>query len=436
MKTIQEDKVATGKSFVARLPGTGRNHLAQGFLGKILLLACSIGVSLSAGEFLLRRYYPIGATIAQLDQRYLYRYKPGSRELYRFSAANGGGKVLVTINGEGRRGDPVSMKRPRILVYGDSFISAVFCPVKQTFVWQLERELRTRVSPALQVVNCGVSGYGPDQESRVLEDDIDRLKPRLAIVAIYAGNDYGDLMRHKIYKLDDQRQLKENNYTLDPSLASLPLFTGEGPPLYTLRLLQRVWEKLEPAWKHDRTPRPALRGYDYPELWLRKCRAEYEEYIIHGDNVVRNLVDGHYDADISLAPNSESAQYKRILMNQVIERLKRIAAEHSVPLMLVIIPSPVDVVDNCGISIDRHKYPAYRRSQLTDVIEEIAREQNLPYVNLFNPFREHGASSLYYVVDNDHWRPEGQQLAASLVAGYITQMGLMNARDGAPSGAH
>lgn len=407
--------------------GNKRNPRTRPLLGKLLLLGCSILVSLSAGELLLRRYYPIGEINVRFDRRYLYRYIPNSREIYRFSAANGGKQLLVTINGEGRRGDPVSMKRPRILVYGDSFISSIFTPINQTFVWQLERKLESTFASAPQVVNCGVSGYGPDQESLLLDDEIDRLKPQLLIVAIYAGNDFGDLLRHKIYKLDDQKQLKDNDYTIDPSLASPFGTSKQFSRFYSLRLLRKAWEHL--------ARRQAPRSSEgFLESCLRKCRAEYKEYVINGNNNVWNLVDGHYDADVSLTPNSESSQYKRILMDRVIEKMKRITAARSTPLMLVIIPSPFDVVDNYSVSVDTRKYPEYRRSELTDVVEDIARKYQLPYLNLFRPFREHGAGPLYYMVDNDHWKPEGQQLAAGLVAEYIVHEHLLDATTAGPGG--
>lgn len=167
------------------------------------------------------------------------------------------------------------------------------------------------------------------------------------------------------------------------------------------------------------------------EKWLRESRAEYEEYIVKGNNSVRNLFEDHYDADVSLTPNSESSKYKRILMDRVIGKMRQITAARSIPLMLVIIPSPFDVVDHYIVSVDTRIYPEYRRSELSDIIEGIARKYQLPYVNLFSPFKEHGAGSLYYVVDNDHWNTEGQQLAARLVADYIEQQHLLDMPAGA-----
>jgi hypothetical protein len=89
---------------------------SQTLWGNLLLLVCSILVSLSVAELLIRRYYPLVETIYALDRRYLHRHIPYSRAVFRLSSANGGTKVVVTINGEGRRGDPVSPTKPPILV--------------------------------------------------------------------------------------------------------------------------------------------------------------------------------------------------------------------------------------------------------------------------------------------------------------------------------
>jgi len=137
------------------------------------------------------------------------------------------------------------------------------------------------------------------------------------------------------------------------------------------------------------------------------------------------LLADHYDADISLTPYSESALYKRLLMDRIIERMERIASSRSIPLILVIVPAPFDVVDNYAVTVNPQKYPEYRRSALSDAVETIARKYDVPYVNLFQPFREHGAASLYFAVDNDHWNAAGQEFASGIVAGFIKQHRLL-----------
>jgi len=395
-----------------------------GLAGDFLLLGCSILISLLLVELLIRHYYPLGETIYTLDRRYLHRHLPNSRQLFRLSRANGGAKVIAAVNGEGRRGDRVSPTSPHILVYGDSFIFGGTSPLQATFVWQLMKNLNGTLSPPPQVINCGVSGYGPDQESLVMEDEIDRLKPRLVIAAIYVGNDFGDLMRDKIYKLDARGQLVDNHYTLDPALVNLFKYTqAEASPLYTLRLLRQVWTRLAPA----EASLPTCLPRDYFAEWLGECRREYEEYVNQGDNRVWNLFMDHYDADVSLTPSGESSKYKQALMDRVIERMASIAAKRSIPIMFLVIPDAIDVVDDYEPRVDTNKYPEYRRSRLTDIVEAIARKQQLPYLNLFLPFQERGAAALYYAGDNNHWNARGQELAARLVAEYILRHHLLEA---------
>lgn len=405
-----------------RPTAAARTHRSRNLLLNSLLLAFSVALSLSIPELFLRFCFRFEDTTLQLDPRYLHRYKPNSQQLYQLSRSNGSKRLDVTINAEGRRGELVDMSRPRILVYGDSFIAAPFSPVKETFVSQLEQRLTDTLTPSPQAVNCGVHGYGPDQESLVMEDEIDRLKPRLILVAVYAGNDFGDLLRDKIYKLDGQMRLLENHYTLDPRLVSKFAAANRLPRLYIARVLERLWQPVARLRDDEPKPRP---GETYMDLWLRESQEEYQDYVINGDNGVRNLLEDHYDADVSLTPRSASSQYKRILMDRVIEKMQQVANSRSVPFLLVVIPSPFDVVDNYAVAVDTQKYPEYRPSELSEVVEDIARRHQIPYVNFYKPFREHGASPLYFVVDNDHWNAAGQRLAAELVAAYIKQHHLL-----------
>ena len=407
-------------------PSAGRSQTSRNLLLNFLLLAFSIALSLSVAELLLRFYFRFEDTTLQLDARYLDRYKPNSRQIYQLSRPNGSKRLDVIINAEGRRGALADMHRPRILVYGDSFIAGAFSPIRETFVSQLEQNLTDALTPSPQAVNCGVHGYGPDQESLVMEDEIDRLKPRLIIDAIYAGNDFGDLLRNKIYKLDAQLRLVDNRYTLDPSVVRKFAAADRLPRLYVLRVVQKLWQRVTHSQPVDDESKPR-QGETYMDWALRQSQEAYQDYVINGDNSVRNLLGEHYDADVSLTPQSPSSQYKRILMDRVIERMQQVASSRSVPFLLLIIPSPVDVVDNYAVTVDTQKYPEYRRPELSDIVEEIAQRHQIPYVNLYKPFREHGASSLYFVVDNDHWNAAGQRLAAELVARYVQQRHLLDA---------
>src|SRR5262249_60004973 len=80
-------------------------------------------------------------------------------------------------------------------------------------------------------------------------------------------------------------------------------------------------------------------------LLLEKRRREYEEYVREGDNEVKHLLGDPYDADVSLKPASESAVYKKALMEKVLVHVAEAARARSVPLVFVFIPSAVDVCE-------------------------------------------------------------------------------------------
>jgi lysophospholipase L1-like esterase len=70
-----------------------------------------------------------------------------------------------------------------VAALGDSFTDALTLPVE--LAWPARLELRS----GLGVRNYGVAGFGPQQELRVLEDRVLPRRPRVVVVAFFAGND-------------------------------------------------------------------------------------------------------------------------------------------------------------------------------------------------------------------------------------------------------
>ena len=73
-----------------------------------------------------------------------------------------------------------------MVVYGDSFVEARSTRLEDTFPVRLEAALRDRRAGPVEVVNAGVSGYGPDQILARLDSDLAGLQPDLVILALYA----------------------------------------------------------------------------------------------------------------------------------------------------------------------------------------------------------------------------------------------------------
>ena len=179
----------------------------RGLAQNLGLLAAASLLAVAGAEWLLRTYAPQAGFVYRLDPRCLYTLAPGTRKLYRNSEPNGGRRVLFVVNSDGFRGD--ALRRDpglRVLVYGDSFVEADYTPLPETFTKRLEARLASALARDVEAVNAGVAGYGPDQALRRFEDEAGEAAPRGGGPGgAYAGNDFGDVLRNRLYRLEGGR---------------------------------------------------------------------------------------------------------------------------------------------------------------------------------------------------------------------------------------
>jgi lysophospholipase L1-like esterase len=379
------------------------------------LILVELGLRLTVG--------PEYAGIYRVDDHALHALVPGGSKRYRHAPENGGHSVAVEINRDGYRGGDLEDQRdrPRVVVYGDSFVEGAFSELSATFTQRLAGELATGTGRSIEGINAGVSAYGPDQVAVVLQHQLAQLEPDLVVVTIYAGNDFGDLLRNKLFRLGPDGTLQGHPYEISHRVRVHFRRAQRAPMLY--KVAERAW-RYRPAWL--RQSDEAQRSLDHLDRWLREREDEYEEFVVRGDPVVRNLLGDTYEADMSVDPEGPAAVYKRRLMDRVVSRIDSTTRAAGVGLVILIVPSPVDVCELwSGIEMSRDRFPDYRPGALTDAVQQIVERQHLPYVDLFAPFRDAGACQLYFRGGNDHWNDAGQALAARILADYILERGLL-----------
>jgi lysophospholipase L1-like esterase len=394
----------------------------------VLLLVAStaavLGVTEIAGEMALgARYRPI----YQPDARLIFKFIPGRCSVMTHTALNGGHTVRHCINAAGFRGAELHARseRPRVAVYGDSFIHAYYTPDAETFPAQLGTMLSGHAAGTVEVVNAGVSSYGPDQIALKMENELPWLRPQLAVVAIFAGNDYGDLMRNKIFRLGADGTLEPNAWRLD------------GKVREWMELSQRESILL-------RAPRQIRAGLRVsPEMYekpmdfgfvLAEATREYRSFVVERDDTVTNTHLDYYSADVSATPAAESARYKVALMRAVLARIRDVAAQNRVTLAFLLIPHPMDVTDGYEWGrVDRARFPGYDARNQIRFLEDAARGLGVPYVSLYDLFRASEPEQLYLRGSDDHWNAAGQRLAARAMADYLRARGLWNAAAATPA---
>lgn len=398
--------------------------LPRKFAERVLLVAVASLAMLAFAEFageliLAPRHRPI----FQIDDKLIFKLIPNRSSVMTRSRENGGESIAHKINSEGFRGEELIPRgtTPRVVVYGDSFIHAPYMADRETFSAVLGDLLSARIGSAIEVINAGVSSYGPDQVSLKMEVELPRLRPDLAIVAIFAGNDYGDLMRNKLFKIDPSDNLIDNEWTLDPGIRNQFEFSQrESILVRSLRIALRSL-RLSGAEAASASARTDTSHHARWSNLLQQSESEYNDYIINRNNVITNTHVDYYSANISLWPDSESTRYETRLMQAVMRRIRDVAAKSGVPLVFVFIPHPIDVVDmydDWG-AVDRKRYPEYSGINQTAALEAGAKLAGVPFISLYAAYRAVDANRFYFHHNDDHWNAAGQRIAAELVSARV-----------------
>jgi lysophospholipase L1-like esterase len=401
---------ATGGA--AALAALSSRWAARALMALVPSLAM-LGLGEVLGEWLLG---PAQRPIYQADDRLIFKFIPDRTSAMKRLPVNGGDTVVHRINRDGFRGPELQPAgaATRVVVYGDSFIHAAYSADAETFPAQLGARLSAAVGRPVEVVNAGVSSYGPDQVSLKMAQELPRLRPHLAIVAVYAGNDYGDLMRNKLFQVGPDGVLEPQHWRLDVAVERK--FDLSQRESILVRAARTVAGGLHRGAPPDR-PRIDLSAL------LAEADREYRSFVVEHDPTVSNTHIDHFSADVALKPNSESARYKVRLMAALLARIGEVARANGVTLALLFIPHPSSVaIGYDWPAIDRADYPDYAPRNLTAPLASAARALGLPYLDLFDVYRRADANALYFRGGDDHWNAAGQRLAAEHMARVVAPM--------------
>ena len=334
-------------------------------------------------------------------------------------ALNGGEATRWSTNSHGFRGEELAADPEyRIVVYGDSNVQARFSNDPETFAVRLEERLTARTGVDVEVVNAGVVGFGPDQSVIRLGLEADALQPDLALLHVFADNDFGDIVRNRLLELADGELVPTGHpVTLDKKLEGKLGLAGTREAIrksLAIRALLREFRKSrEPPEPETRDPDETI------DRFVKKAAREWSVYANGEARQFSHFAD-HYDIDIAIAPDSDSATEKLRLMESVLRRARDTAAEHGFDLLVVIQPSVVDLSRNSWFSYeDLGKYPEYDRSRLTAAVAAICARNDIDFVDLYADFAANEPDALFFRRSNNHWNDAGQDLAARVVTDHM-----------------
>lgn len=405
-----------------------RGQLAEG----MLLLTSAGMVTLPIAEWTAETALgPRYRGIYQLDDRVLFKFIPERRSTMTRAQINGGDVVSHAINSDGFRGPELQATgaSKRIVIYGDSFIHASYSPWEETFAAQLQGRVSEIAGESIEVINAGVSSYGPDQILLKMETELPQLDPDLVVVSIFAGNDFGDLLRNKLFKLDASGNLLANsNWHVEDRLVrewelrqrTSILKRALGDAVRNLRSITSTQES---------TGSTVLSDFMNPDFLVEQAEREYRDFVINGNDVVTNTHIDYYSANINLTPFSDSARFQTDLMRQILTKIASLANANDASLIFLFIPHPYDVAEDYDDwGFDHSRYPDYDSRNQIRILEDAAQNLNVPFLSLYDVYQSADANQLYFHGGDDHWNAAGQSLAAELMSDSIRNLGVLNYR--------
>jgi hypothetical protein len=296
----------------------------------------------------------------------------------------------------------------RILGLGDSFTFGFGVEEGETFLAIVEERLREE---AVEVINAGLVGGGPESAARLLEVEGPRLEPDLVVVGFYAGNDLLDALLGT-----DAVEVREGSLFWRP---------GE----------RERWESAVEPGRLVRTSRPpsAL------DRWKTLLRTRSHLYRLTS----RLYATGRgRSEDAGCAPVSlfqEEAfcvrRYPAELEDgwraatAALERIKAWCDRKGAALALVVIPFRGQVEEDAWrafLACHRVEADDFDREKPQGLVKGWAEAAGVPLLDLLPALRAAAREpgDLYYRGD-PHWTPRAHAIAAREILAALRERGLL-----------
>jgi hypothetical protein len=358
------------------------------------------------------RFIP-GKTTTYIPHAYYRHTKEGFSEGY--------------FNSHGFRDYERTYEKPadtfRILVLGDSYIEALQVHLDDSFTAVLEKTLNAHAgSIQYEVLGLGHSGFGTAEEYiRYLNLGV-AYNPDLVVLAFTTGNDFRNnsklLNRNNVglyYNLD-----KDHNLILDRSLID----TYEKNFSFSKRLFDEL------KTKSHLLSLIAERVYLLRRQLLeaRMAEAHKDTKIDVGDK--KASLD--LFSDLNIYRNDLPPPWKETveITKEIILNFKRSVEEHGSRFLLLGLSSPEQVHSEVGRKIKNQYNVDLDYEQPDRILEELAREHEIPFLKLMPPFREYHAKTGVYLHGFGanhvgHWNEVGHRLAAELTFQFLEEQGMV-----------
>lgn len=362
-------------------------------LFQILVPLMAFALTLAAIELGLRAFHPVPYSIEtsmyfESDPHTGFRLKPKQSSHYRMG-------IPATTNSHGHRDAEMPLAKPpgvfRILVLGDSFTIGSNVRQEEAYPKVLERGLRTKYGPHIQVVNAGVGGWDPFQYAQYFEHHGRRFEPDLILVGFFVGNDTFDPNTDagRLPTAIEGRRVGRNAW-----LARVRVF------LYNRSNLARLLLSQAPV---------------DPRTFIRRRCDEFTD---------QHLAIQRARMPIHRRDSSGQRDRARNAVSQI-GRIRDMAGGK--PVVVALLPDENQVnraLRSRILSAD--EIPGYDFGMPQSMLTDMFGEMDLKVIDLLPAFL---ADPRCLYMNDAHWTPQGQELAASAI---LERLAPLPAPAGAP----
>ena len=278
--------------------------------------------------------------------------------------------LLYHLNGPPADPGPAAEGVLRVVLWGDELVSGG--GLGAALQAALQKRRGGAQGPAVEVISRGERGYGADQAVLSMEEELAILRPTVAVLVLNGHNDLGDNLRNRIFRVDEHNNLERNAWSLAGELADLLLDRPE----------QSGAGQAESATPADTPPIAAL---------IAAAQAEHYAWD-KGDNSVRPFLNDPWDADAACSGGAASVTAKQILLDRLVGRAQRLAADLKLPLASCVVPSVIDLEDQRATDLGAKARKRYRSKRISDTLSKTCLRNQLKVANLYGPLREAAAA--------------------------------------------
>ena len=375
-------------------------------LGRVIMLLFGLVLAFALVEIagrLALGFDPLPGWAQDFNNRVGYELRPYQE--YEYVSQSGEFSITVRHNSRGLHDVEHTLEKPegvfRILILADSYGHAREVPLETNFARQLEALLNDSAPEGtiFEVINAGHFGLGTVQEYLYYTAEGYRYDPDLVLLGFYVGNDVIDNYGPLIRQWNDVSTVDFPHYDFDES--DLNLYQ---PGLSTDRRLK--------SWlRQNIFIVNALAGGAPPD------RVEVGDPNSITERALR-IPMGIYQSPDSLWDDAWG------IVPYALRDLKTAVDDDGAQFGVFVIPDRRQIYDEdwaAALAKLPDLDPAdLDRERSTHMIMEILDTNEIPALNLLDPFRA-ADERLYFEIDG-HWNAAGHTLTAELLAEWVGEL--------------